>query len=116
MSDDFPFKIETLLEQCGGNKEIGKAILDEFLIQANADSTELESCISSGNLTQVGKVGHRLKGTSGVLGAGKLYSLCAAIETAGKGNNVEEVAKIFPELKMEMDRCVAAVPTAKSQL
>jgi len=116
MSDDFPFKIETLLEQCGGNKEVGGIILDEFIIQAAADINELESCINCGDLVQVGKVGHRLKGTAGVLGAAKLHSLCVAMETAGKGGNAEEVASVYHGLKAETDRCIAAVPDARSRL
>ena len=116
MSDDFPFKIETLLEQCGGNREVGGVILDEFIIQVAADIKELESCINSGDLVQVGKVGHRLKGTAGVLGASKLHSLCIALEAAGKEGNAEEAASVYHKLKAETDLCVAAVPDARSRL
>lgn len=116
MSDDFPIKMETLLDQCGGNKDIAGVILDEFIIQVADDVKEMETCIASGNLTQVGKVGHRLKGTAGVLGAAKLHSLCFALEIAGKEGKAEEVAAISPELKTETERCVAAVPEAKSRL
>lgn len=116
MSDDFPFKMETLLEQCGGNKDIAGVILDEFIVQVADDLKEMETCTASGNLTQVGKVGHRLKGTAGVLGAATLHSLCFALETAGKGGNAEEIAKLNPELKAEAERCVAAVPEARTRL
>jgi len=116
MNDDFPLKIETLLEQCGGSKDIGKVILDEFLIQVADDIKELETCIASGDLVQAGKVGHRLKGTAGVLGAAKLHALCQTVETAGKEGNAEVVAQTFPELKAETDRCIAAVPEAREQL
>jgi len=116
MSDDFPFTIETLLEQCGGNKEVGGVIFDEFLVQVDADTKELESCLASGDLMQAGKVGHRLKGTAGVLGATKLHALCFAIETAGKEGDAEAAAKTYPELKAEADRCVAAVPEARNRL
>ena len=113
---NFPFKIETLLEQCGGNREIGGVVLDEFLVQVDADIKELEVRIADGDWTQVGRVGHRLKGTAGVLGAEKLYSLCFAIEAAGKGGNADEIVKTYPELKTETERCVAAVPEARKQL
>ena len=116
MSDDFPFKIETLLEQCGGNKEIGGIVLDEFLVQIDADIKEIESCLASGDLVQAGKVGHRLKGTAGVLGAAKLHALCFALETAGKEGDAETAAKTSPDLKAEADRCVAAVPEARNRL
>lgn len=116
MRDDFPFKIETLLEQCGGNKQIGQVILEEFLIQVETDTKEMATCLANGDLIQMGKVGHRLKGTAGVLGAVKLHGLCFAIETAGKAQNAEEAVKTLPELKAEADRCVAAVPVARTRL
>jgi len=116
MGDDFPFKIETLLEQCGGSREIGKVILDEFIIQAADDIKEIDTSIADGNWVQVGKVGHRLKGTAGVFGAAKLRNLCTALETAGKGGNSEEIAKTYTEVKAEIERCVAAIPEAKEQL
>lgn len=116
MSTDFPFKIETLLDQCGGSKDVGGMVLDEFLVQVETDVKEMQSCIASGDLMQVNKAGHRLKGTAGVLGASNLHSLCLAIETAGKEGNAEEVTKIYSELKAEADRCIAAVPEARSRL
>jgi len=116
MPDDFPFKVASLLEQCGGNREIGKIILDEFLIQASDDIQEIETFLASGNLPQVGKIGHRLKGSAGVLGAEKLQSLCLALEIACKEGNAEETSKVYGELKAEAERCCAAVPEASTQL
>ncbi|MDR0520545.1 MAG: Hpt domain-containing protein [Planctomycetaceae bacterium] len=113
---EFPFKIETLLEQCGGNKMVGETILDEFLIQVPADTKEMEECLAKGDLTQAGKAAHRLKGTAGVLGASQLHALCYALEIAGKEGNAEGAAKSYPELKAEADRCLAAVPEARTRL
>ena len=116
MSGDLPFNIETLLEQCGGSKDVGGVVLDEFLVQVDADTKEMEACLASGDLTQAGKVGHRLKGTAGVLGAAKLHSLCFALEVAGRDGNAEAAKNAYPDLKSEVDRCVAAVPQVKSLL
>ena len=116
MSDDFPLKIETLLEQCGGSKEVGAIVLDEFLVQVDADTKEIETCLANGDLTQAGKVGHRLKGTAGVIGASKLHSVCFAMEIAGRDGDADTANKTYPDLKAEADRCVAAVPQVRSQL
>ena len=116
MSDDFPFRIETLLTQCGGNREVSKVILEEFIIQVGDDMKELEQCITDGDLAKIGKLGHRLKGTAGVLGATNLHALCLTLEIAGKEGNTDKVAQTYPELKAEADRCVAAVPDAQKRL
>ncbi|MDR3182300.1 MAG: Hpt domain-containing protein [Planctomycetaceae bacterium] len=106
----------TLLEQCGGSTAVGNAVLDEFLNQVPADTTEMEENMASGNLLQVSKAGHRLKGTAGVLGASELHKLCFAIELAGKENKSAEVAEVYPKLKAEAQRCVDAVPAAIQKL
>ena len=116
MSEDFPFKTETLLEQCGGSKEVGSVVLDEFLVQVDADIKEMETFLANGDLIQVGKVGHRLKGTAGVLGASKLHSICFAIEIAGRDGDAETAKSTYSDLKAEADRCVAAVPQLRIRL
>jgi len=116
MCADLPFRIETLLEQCGGSKEIGGVILDEFLVQIETDTKEMASCLARGDLAQAGKVGHRLKGTAGVLGASKLHTLCFALETAGKEGNAEVANHTFHEIQGEAERCVTAVPKARTLL
>jgi len=116
MSNDLPFKLETLLEQCGSNAEIAKIILDEFLGQVATDTEELAASLAGGNLEQAGRAGHRLKGSAGVLGAGTLHALCSALENAAKSGNIEDAAQTYADLKAEADRCVAAIPEAKTLL
>ena len=116
MSDDFPFKVETLLEQCGGSKDVGSIVIDEFLLQVDTDTREMEACLASGDLTQAGKVGHRLKGTTGVLGASKFHSLCFALEIAGRDGDAEAAKNAYRDLKAEAERCIAAVPQMRSRL
>jgi HPt (histidine-containing phosphotransfer) domain-containing protein len=116
MSEELPFRIETLLEQCGGSRDVGGMVLDEFLVQVDTDIKEMEICLASGDLIQAGKIGHRLKGTAGVLGASKLHSLCFAMEMAGKEGNAEVAKNMYPNLKAEAEHCVAAVPETRSRL
>ena len=116
MNDDFPFKVETLLEQCGGSKEVGRSILDAFLEQVESDTQEMAASLADGNWMQAGKAGHRLKSTAGVLGASKLHSLCSALETAGKEGKAEAANRAYLELMAEVDRCIAAVPEARKKL
>jgi len=115
-SDSFPFTMATVLEQCGGNKMIAGAVLEEFLVQVPADIGEMESSLTSGDLLTASKAAHRLKGTAGVLGAMRLYPLCAELEMAGKSGDVAKTAAIFSEVKVEAQRCADAVPTGMEML
>ena len=106
----------TVLEQCGGNKMIAGAVLEEFLNQVPADIGEMESGLVSGDLLTTSKAAHRLKGTAGVLGAVRLHPLCAELELAAKGGDTAKAAALFTELKAEAQRCVDAVPAGMEML
>ena len=116
MSSNLPFSMTTLMEQCGGQKVVVDAVLDEFLTQVPTDTQEMEASMAGGDLLMTSKAAHRLKGTAGVLGAEKLHSLCASMELTSKAGNAEEAAKIYAELKAEAQLCVDAVPAAKALL
>ena len=109
MSDELPFTVSVLLEQCGGCNDIAKIILEEFVIQVADDTKEIERGFADGDLIRVGKLGHRLKGSAGVIGAKALSALCASLETAGKEGNAETAAQIYTALKAEAERCSAAI-------
>ena len=106
----------TVLEQCGGNKMIAMAVLDEFVNQVPTDIGDMESSLASGNLLAASKAAHRLKGTAGVLGAARLYPLCAEMELTSKTGNAEKSAELFAELKAEAQKCVEAVPAGLALL
>ncbi|MGL4593965.1 MAG: Hpt domain-containing protein [Thermoguttaceae bacterium] len=115
-ANNIPLNIETLKEQCGGSNDVAVMILDEFLQQASSDMQAMDSAMSEVNLDAAAKVTHRLKGTAGVLGAIKLHPLCASMEVICKSGNAAEAATKYIELKEEVERCVASIPTAKSLL
>ena len=115
-NDSLPFTMTTVLEQCGGNKMIAGAVLEEFLNQVPTDIGEMESSLASGDLLTASKAAHRLKGTAGVLGAVRLHPLCAEMELAGKGGDAAKAAAIFAELKVEAQKCVDAVPAGMEML
>jgi HPt (histidine-containing phosphotransfer) domain-containing protein len=113
---EFPFSVENILEQCGGNAGVAGDVLKEFLNQAPVDETEMKNGIDTDTLLTTSKASHRLKGTAGVLGADNLHALCAALEIAGKENRMEDAKKIFDNLKTEIKRCIDYVPVVQQKL
>ena len=109
-SDNFPFTMATILEQCGGSKSVAVMVLEEFINQAPMDVGEMETCLASGDLLTASKAAHRLKGTAGVLGAMRLHPLCADMELTSKGGDAAKAAEIFVQLKTEAQACIDAVP------
>ncbi|MDR2346324.1 MAG: Hpt domain-containing protein [Planctomycetaceae bacterium] len=113
---EFPFSVESILEQCGGNAAVALEVLKELMNQVPADETEMQSGFDSNTLITTSKAAHRLKGTAGVLGADKLHALCAALEIAAKEERFDDAKKIFDELKTESKRCIDYVPIVQQKL
>ncbi|MDR1925099.1 MAG: Hpt domain-containing protein [Planctomycetaceae bacterium] len=113
---EFPFSTDNILEQCGGNADIGIAVLDEFLNQVPTDQAEMQNGLDNNELITTSKAAHRMKGTAGVLGADNLRSICAALEISAKEGNHDDANKLFQELKSELTRCVDYVQTAQQKL
>lgn len=109
-SDNLPFTMATIMEQCGGSKSTAVMVLEEFLNQVPTDVGDMERSLASGDLLSASKAAHRLKGTAGVLGAVRLHPLCADMELTSKGGDVAKAAEIFAQLKAEAQVCVDAVP------
>lgn len=113
---NFPFRVENILEQCGGSADTAVTVLDEFLNQVPADEAEMKSGFASQDLLTTSRAAHRLKGTAGVLGADKLHHLCASLEIAAKENRVNEAQETFAQLQLEAENCIDYVPAAKRSL
>lgn len=115
-SVSLPINIATLMEQCGGMAAVANSVFDEFLTQVPVDVAEMDAKLAAGDLLAASKSAHRLKGTAGVLGAEKLYALCAAVELAGKESRGDDASHSLAELKVEAQRCIDAVPAARESV
>ncbi|MDR2762465.1 MAG: Hpt domain-containing protein [Planctomycetaceae bacterium] len=113
---EFPFSVENILEQCGGNAGVAGDVLKEFLNQAPVDESEMKNGIDGNSLLATSKAAHRLKGTAGVLGADNLHALCAALEIAGKDGRADDAKKLFNDLQAEIKRCIDYVPVVQQKL
>ena len=109
-SDNLPFTMATIMEQCGGSKSTAAMVLEEFLNQVPADIGDMETGLASGDLLTASKAAHRLKGTAGVLGAVRLHPICGDMELTCKAGDAAKAAEIFVQLKAEAQVCVDAVP------
>ncbi len=116
-SGNLPFSMEKLSEQCGGNKMVIGAVMEEFFNQVPKDIAAMEAGLApGGDLQEAAKAAHRLKGTGGTFGADKLHALCTQLEMFCKAGNSQEAQALFPELKTASQASLEAVNAAKSTL
>ena len=80
-------------------------LIESYVDDAARLGRELHQAIAADDVELVARTAHTLKSSSGNVGAGKLASLCSAIEAQARGhNNLDSVAekaeKVAAELKV----------------
>lgn len=105
-----PVDVNFLLEQVGGNADIAKMVIDEFVKQTPLDVENMAKLLNSGDLEAVGKVAHSLKGSSGTCGAAHLRECAAELEMACREGNASKAAEAFNTVNTEATRCMDFVP------
>jgi signal transduction histidine kinase/CheY-like chemotaxis protein len=84
--------VDVLAGLVGDNPEIINEFLMDFRHSASQIAAELKMTYETGQAVQVGKLAHKLK----------LVRLCAAIEQAGKADQLEVLANLLPRFEVEM--------------
>jgi HPt (histidine-containing phosphotransfer) domain-containing protein len=97
-----------------GNAALVAMLFDKFEKQAKDDLVRIEQALTAKDAGQTSKVAHALKGAAGALSATDVQRTAAAIELAVRENRLEAAALCLSDLKTEVDRCLAYLPTARA--
>ncbi|MCK9985365.1 MAG: hypothetical protein AzoDbin1_01837 [Azoarcus sp.] len=71
----------------GDDKEVTRAILEDYLLVARQQAAALHAALAEGDIHSAGKIAHRLKSSSRAIGAAAMGDLCAEIENAGRAED-----------------------------
>ncbi|GKS68619.1 PAS domain S-box-containing protein [Nitrosomonas sp. PY1] len=94
--------VHVLEELVGNDPAMIQEMLLDFRASAEKIAIELRAAFQSGQFATVGALAHKLKSSSRSVGALALGELCAALEQAGKNNDVEELAALLPRFDAQM--------------
>lgn len=108
-----PLDSVALLEQCVGNAALLAMLFDKFEKQVKDDLVRIEQALTAKDAGQTSKVAHALNGAAGALSAHDVQRTAAAIERAARENKLETAAQCLSDLKTEVERCLAYMPTAR---
>ncbi|MDQ6799311.1 MAG: PAS domain S-box protein [Acidobacteriota bacterium] len=104
------------MEKMAGLQQLAKAnpsfmrdITALFREDALVRLHELRDSLGGANADQVARAAHSLKSSSGNIGASRMYSLCATIESTAKQGNLDGIAEMVEQLASELDRALAAL-------
>ena len=78
-----------LLAEFGGDREILAELRDLFLSQAPPLRESILACLDNGNVTDLVRDAHSLKGACATYGAPRLTMVCKEIEMSGKAGDLE---------------------------
>jgi PAS domain S-box-containing protein len=78
------------------------------------DITEIDTALAAGDLTLLGKLGHRAKTSSATVGAGEFTELCAALERLPRGGTLHQAQTIVAQMRLLLPKIQAQVSAAFS--
>ncbi len=98
---------ETTLDQVAaqmGGKEVLGRIVGMYTGKLPTEVEGLRAALDSGDLETVQADAHRLKSSSGQLGASRLAALLADLEEAGRDRDADSAGRIMAEVTIEAER------------
>lgn len=111
-----PFDVEALLHRCLGDCDFSAQILRKFAARADGQRAALERAVASGNLEELRREAHSLKGVAANLSADALRSRAARLELAARTCDTHGLGKLLQETCNELARCVATIPQVLGRL
>ena len=104
------------MEKMAGLQQLAKAnpsfmrdITALFREDALVRLHELRDSLGGASPDRVARAAHSLKSSSGNIGASRMYSLCATIESTARQGSLDGVAEMVEQLASELDRALAAL-------
>jgi HPt (histidine-containing phosphotransfer) domain-containing protein len=94
--------LRTLATQMGGQEALGQ-IIALFAGKLPTEIDGLKASLESGDLGELGASAHRLKSSSGQLGARRLQVMLAGLEQAAGEGDAEAAARILAEVSTEAE-------------
>jgi HPt (histidine-containing phosphotransfer) domain-containing protein len=92
-----------------GDDEFLAELIDIYLDDVPPQLELLRAAVARADAAAASSVAHRLKGSSGNVGAESLSALCNQIERAGRQSRVDKVSRMMPQIEEEFGRVRACL-------
>lgn len=87
-----------------GEPDVLTEVLQMFLQEFPTRLQMLRNAWASGNIQEVCRAAHSLKGSAGNIGAQRLYGVCAQLDDKGRSGEVSQLAPLVDALGTEYGR------------
>ncbi len=103
-TSNHPVDLRRIREATMGDEEFMAELIDIFLDDSPAQIRVLRDAIEGREAEVAASAAHRLKGSSGNLGADSLAALCRRVEESGRENRVEKMPGLLRDIEREFSR------------
>lgn len=97
------------------NPEVLDDFIEKFSLDFPNQITDLQEALISGCGDTIAAIGHKIRGTADLIGAGLISTLANTIEKASRADELDRVYVIAPKLLEEMQRLLDELASAESE-
>jgi len=99
-----PLDPEVLAQLTGGDPDEARALLLEYLDATHIDLAGAEQARAAGDLAQLARQAHKIKGAARLVGAEELASIAAELEQSAHAGDWQEILPHATHLQTAVDR------------
>lgn len=100
---------EDALKLLGNNPSLYHMVLKEYSHENETTCTSLDYEIQNNNYLQAAQIVHKVKGSSGNIGAKELYKVAILFQKALENNQQEEISKLYPEFSKLLKQSLSEI-------
>jgi HPt (histidine-containing phosphotransfer) domain-containing protein len=104
VAGDAVFNAEALMGRLMGDRQLGGLILRGFLEDAPSALDNLRRALDRADAIGIQSEAHALKGAAATVSAERLNAIALAMESAGKGGELDRCGELLPRAVEELER------------
>ena len=105
-----PAVIDTLRQlTVPGEPDVLTEVLKMFLDEAPPRIARLRNALAAGNIEELQRAAHSLKGSAGNIGATGMFGVCQQLDSLGRSGNIESAGPLIEALDAEFGRVMAEI-------
>ncbi len=97
---------EAALKLLGNNVPIYHMVLKEYQSENASTCDELDLEITNKNYKRAAEIVHKVKGSTGNIGAGSLHQIAVQLQKAFEQSQEDEIARLSPQFKQQLEQCL----------
>ena len=107
--DEAVFDEDALQKRMMGDEDLMRAVAEAFVVDMNGMVEQLKSHVDSGDMPNVGAMGHKIKGAAVAMGGMALGQAAREVEQAGRTDEPERLDQVLPLLERRYDEMKQAM-------